>query len=434
MTKETSIKKYPVTSNEVAKMLGIESSETQASGSAEKISTGDLPVAHLPIAQTHEPAKNENSHENEKHNHNAEPKAKTSAWLGLVKVVLPYAAVFAVGLFLYFFFFRTTDFSSILRTSDTPNTSKQSAVQQLQKEQLASYQNWIAGFYYDISDTKITDPDADNSGNGLTNFEKYLLNLNPKSYDTLGLGLADSQIIAMGISPLSGAPLSEEQKNIVSKYIDMEVVSNRLAINNLRRPPQVAGVSAGLEIRGAALPAGFQNSQNTVSPSPLSYNLAASSVISNELDINTEIPGRLEIPSLNINVPIIWSKGEKDFTKDLQMGVIHYPGTAVPGQIGTTYISGHSSNYIWAKGNYNYVFTKLGNLADNASFKITVVQKNGKDAILHYVVTHRKEYSPTDSAQYQNTGKSLVALSTCWPVGSTAKRLVVYGELMQVEK
>ena len=130
----------------------------------------------------------------------------------------------------------------------------------------------------------------------------------------------------------------------------------------------------------------------------------------------------------------MWSDDPKDFDKDLQSGVIHYPGTAMPGQIGTTYISGHSSNFAWAKGSFKQVFAVLGKLADNTSFKITVVQKNGKDAIFHYVVTGRKEYSPTDQAQFANSGKSVVALSTCWPVGSTAKRLVVYGELTQTEK
>ena len=83
---------------------------------------------------------------------------------------------------------------------------------------------------------------------------------------------------------------------------------------------------------------------------------------------------------------------------------------------------------------YNYIFSKLGDLADNTSFKITVVQKNGKNAIFHYVVTHRKQYLATDQEQFVNTGKSLVALSTCWPVNTTAKRLVVFGELTQTEK
>jgi len=67
------------------------------------------------------------------------------------------------------------------------------------------------------------------------------------------------------------------------------------------------------------------------------------------LDINQSVPGRLQIPSLKIDAPLIWSSDPKNFDTDLQSGVIHYPGTALPGEIGTTYISGHSSNYSWAK-------------------------------------------------------------------------------------
>src|SRR5581483_9205529 len=106
-----------------------------------------------------------------------------------------------------------------------------------------------------------------------------------------------------------------------------------------------------------------------------------------------------------------------------QNGVIHYPGTALPGQIGTTYLAGHSSNYVWAKGGYNHVFTHLGDLQDGASFTIAVKLTNGQDETLHYIVTGRDQFSATDPAQFQNGGQSVVELSTCWPVGTTAKRL-----------
>lgn len=159
-----------------------------------------------------------------------------------------------------------------------------------------------------------------------------------------------------------------------------------------------------------------------------------SSTMSGDVDINTNIPGSISIPDLKLTAPIIWSTSPDNFETDLEQGVIHYPGTAMPGQIGTTYIAGHSSNYVWAKGNYNHIFTDLNNVPNNASFTITVTQTNGKPAIFHYVVVSRQQFSPTDPAQIANTGKSLVALSTCWPINSTAKRLVLYGQLTQVEQ
>jgi len=225
---------------------------------------------------------------------------------------------------------------------------------------------------------------------------------------------------------LTGGQLTDAQKKIVAQYFDLEVASNRLALANLRNSQNVAGaevVSYGQWFRGSAgLPAALKQPSET------------SASVADQLQVDTSLPGRLEIPFLNINTPIIWTKDSKDFDNDLKSGVVHYPGTALPGEIGTSYLSGHSSNYLWAKGNFNQIFSKLDELAAGSSFKVTVVQKNGRDAILHYAVTSKKEFAPADQEQFRNQGKSVVALSTCWPIDSTAKRLVVFGELIRVEK
>ncbi len=458
MTEDKAIKKYPVTTGEVAKMLGLPSAAVNlplGTFTPKTGSLGDLPIANLPIGEVgdrkseagsrgsengdkpkfHKPANYSSAagHRIESLN---QQQAKQSAAFRIGKVILPYAAIFTIGLFLYYFFFTGVDFGSIFKSLPKAATTKESLLQQLEKQNLQAYQTWISGFYYDVQDAKIVDPETDNSGNGLSNFQKYLLNLNPKAYDTLGLGQADSQALAMGINPLTGLSLTQDQKSVVDKYVDLEVASNRLALNRLQQPERVAGVNTN----NSGTAPGVINPQPSVSGTPrppvntgADLNFASSNP-NDWVVVNIQVAGRLEIPSLKINAPIIWSKQPASFENDLRAGVIHYPGTAMPGQIGTTYISGHSSNYLWAKGEYNTIFSHLGDLADNTSVKITVVQKNGKDAFFHYVVTGRKEYSPTDQKQFENSGKSVVALSTCWPVGSTAKRLVVFAELTQVEK
>ncbi len=452
MTDDSSIKKYPVASGEVAKMLGMQQPNVEL-----PVANTSHSVANLPMQET---AANEENHE--KHQESTEPdalenehgtelekgdeqKPNQSFFLKVGKAILPYLAVFSLGIFLYYFFFTGVDFGALLNSAPKISTPKESALQSLEKQNLAGYQAWISRYYYYISDNKILDPEVDNSGNGFSNFQKYLLKFNPKSYDTLGLGLADSQAVSAGINPLTGLSLTEAQKAILDKYIDMEVVSNRLALGQLEHESTVAGanINAGTTSTNGQTSVYIMNENTNIqtrglnttpTPSPVAGNTINKPDVSVGVDVNTEIPGRLEIPDLKINAPIMWSKAAKNFDADLQSGVIHYPGTALPGQIGTTYIAGHSSNYVWAKGAYNQVFTQLGSLAQNASFKITVVQKNGKDAIFHYAVTRSKEYLPTDQEQFKNTGKSLVALSTCWPVGSTAKRLVVFGELVRTEK
>jgi LPXTG-site transpeptidase (sortase) family protein len=428
--------KFPTSTPETANMLGF--FKDAHNGNYKSIPVSSLPIANLPVSE--EPKESHKPIEEKNHQHRGAdnlmldenlPKSKGTKLKKVFRSLFPLLLVFIAGLTIYYFFlskkgFTFPNFGTFFQSTKNSITPKENALMQLQNQGLANYYAWISQFYFDVSDSKITDPNADNSGNGLTNFQKFLLNLNPKSYDTIGLGVADSQAIAQGVNPLTGGSLSEDQKNIVEKYFDMEIISNRLALANLQRAQNnVAGAAdyADKDVSWFRQIFGLQNQNG------LNQNLNFE-----ELDINTNIPGRLEIPSLGINVPLMWSKNTKDFENDLRSGVVHYPGTAMPGEIGTTYISGHSSNYAWAKGDFNKVFSKLNNLANNESFKITVVQNSGKNAILHYVVTERKEFSATDQEQFKNSGDSVAALSTCWPVNTTAKRLVVFGKLTQIEK
>jgi LPXTG-site transpeptidase (sortase) family protein len=390
--------------------------------------------------------------DNDENEGNATWKSRISK---VLVAIIPYALVFIVGVIGYVFFLSNSNFDlSVIKqvapkASVAPVTIKDSEILALQKnsEVLNQYYKWINNYYFDVSDITILDPNSDNSGNGLSNFHKYLMGLSPKAYDSIGLGMPDSQAIAQGINPLSGSRLTVKQQEIVDKYFDLEIINNRLTLEQLNKQGYVAGKSItnqdnSFDVSNNFLTVetarnGEKITQRPISAQPQGVLPAYDNPVVSEIDannINLETAGRLEIPSLGINVPVIWTKNTKNFETDLQKGVVHYPGTALPGQIGTTYISGHSSNYAWAKGEYNKVFSKLGDLPDNSSFIVTVVQKNGQDARLHYVVIKRKEFSPTDQEQFRNTGDSLVALSTCWPIGSTKSRLVVFGKLTQVEK
>ncbi len=479
MTEETSNKQFPQATPELTHLFGLHDTEDHVHASAEPVHSqhgesitapGNLPVANLPVVHIEAEHVDHPSHHGSEqvkvpalhglekeaadpmHAASEEP-VKTFALLPLIKTVVPYFAIFAIAIFLYAFFFSSVDFSSWFKFKTSVPNPKETALMALEKQNLAGYQTWVSQYYYDISDSKVIDPNVDNSGNGLTNFQKYILNLNPKSYDSLGLGMSDSDALSRGINPVTGTPLNDAQKKVLDTYFDLETIANKEAVAKIQKAGsstfgvQTASASTARTDFGTSPAASsgsqfgsatsFENGSNTTaaaaaaSANPVG---GAPDPIFGNLDIDTNIPGRLEVPQLSINAPIMWSSSPDSFDKDLQSGVIHYPGTALPGQVGTAYISGHSSNYVWAKGNFNHVFTHLNDLKDNDSFKVTVVLKNGKNAILHYVVTSRQQYQPDDIAQFQNGGKSVMALSTCWPVGSTAKRLVLFADLTQVEQ
>lgn len=336
------------------------------------------------------------------------------------KRIAPYVAVFAVGLFVYYFYFTDFSFQSLLANAPKieSSTEKSTALDELIVENKSEYEAWMKRFYFDITDTSVFDPYADNSGNGLTNFQKYLLNLNPKEYDTLNLGMADGQAVVLGTDPATGEKFSKTRQALIERYFDLEAISNKVAAGAFSDNTVKVTIN---DIRGEA-------------PKRSVLGVSTAQASGNSVAVNTDQSALLEIPTLKISVPLIWTRDTKNFDKDLKNGVVHYPGTALPGEIGTSYISGHSSNYAWVKSDYNKIFATLNDLHDNETFSITVTSPDGLKSKFNYIVRRRGEYLPNDQAQFANSNQSLVALSTCWPPGTTAKRLVVFGELTGIDK
>lgn len=377
----------------------------------------------------------------------------------LVRSVLPFLAVFGIGIGLYFFYFSNFSvnnlFSDKLRIESLTADDRDKNIAQIKADVRDDYNRWIAQFFVGVSDESIINMDTDVSGNGLTNLEKYLLNLNPKVYSTQG-GLSDGQMVIMDINPWTGKPFTAKQKQLVDKYIYKELISNRITAAAITRgvtkfaqyvtndspyyiDPETlsqVGNNGNVIVTPTQIPMGSNPAGNSgleqESTPPLTS--SAPATIRPEQAIDTSKPGLLEIPANRISVPIIWTKEVKDFDADLKRGVVHYPGTAMPGEIGLSYISGHSSGYVWDRSPYKQVFATLGQVTDGTSFTITATQNNGQTVKFYYTVIGRAEYAANDQAQFISTAESQLALSTCWPVGTVDRRLVLYAKLTQIER
>lgn len=144
-------------------------------------------------------------------------------------------------------------------------------------------------------------------------------------------------------------------------------------------------------------------------------------------------PNTLAIPSLGITAPIEYAtqKSETEFQKLLQNGVVHYPGTALPGQVGNMFIFGHSSDYSWSQGNYKTVLALLPKLKQGSEIK--VVDKNGY--MYTYISKNMVIAAPTDVQwlDQDTKGKRLLTLQTSYPIGTALKRYLVIAELRQTD-
>ncbi|PIR54307.1 hypothetical protein COU75_01500 [Candidatus Peregrinibacteria bacterium CG10_big_fil_rev_8_21_14_0_10_42_8] len=144
---------------------------------------------------------------------------------------------------------------------------------------------------------------------------------------------------------------------------------------------------------------------------------------------------RVIIPKLGLNVPLVtpsynsllkedWEGVEEDIQDALQHGVVHYPGTARPGQAGNFFITGHSSYYPWADGNFKTIFARLHELEIGDEYWVYY----GGDKH-RYVVMSKKEVKPSDvTVLDQPTNKRVSTMMTCTPVGTTLRRLIVQSQ------
>ena len=138
---------------------------------------------------------------------------------------------------------------------------------------------------------------------------------------------------------------------------------------------------------------------------------------------------KIIIPKINVELPVIYDEptiDEAAIQRALERGVVHYPTTSNPGQIGNGVIFGHSANNILNKGKYKFAFVLLKRLEAGDVF---YVQKDGKRYA--YKVFDKKVVAPTDvSVLYPSfpDKSATFTLITCDPPGTSLNRLVVTAE------
>lgn len=121
--------------------------------------------------------------------------------------------------------------------------------------------------------------------------------------------------------------------------------------------------------------------------------------------------------------PNVDSNNENEFLPILSQGVAHARGTVFPGQKGNSYLFAHSTDNFWDVGRYNAVFYLLKDLTPGDD--VVVFFENVRH---NYIVEETKIVDAAD-VSYLIESQSIVAarlvLQTCWPPGTTWKRLIV---------
>ncbi len=137
------------------------------------------------------------------------------------------------------------------------------------------------------------------------------------------------------------------------------------------------------------------------------------------------------IPKLGANariMPNVDPFNSRLYQQALTKGVAHAKGTAMPGEMGNIFLFSHSSVNFYEASRYNSVFYLLTKM--EVGDEVDLYYQGVKYT---YAVTSKKTVGPT-AVQYLkplDKGREIVTLMTCWPPGTTYKRLLVIAERTQ---
>ncbi len=164
-------------------------------------------------------------------------------------------------------------------------------------------------------------------------------------------------------------------------------------------------------------------------PSPTPRPYASSEpvgAVSQLPSLHADFPAnQLKVEKISITAPVAWEVPENDILERLKDGVAHYQGTSLPGQGGNVFIVGHSSNYFWVKSDYNNIFALLDKLSSGDRIEVS---RNNVNYI--YEVKETRIVKPDEVQVLENTPKETLSLMTCWPIGTSLKRMLVQSELV----
>jgi len=139
------------------------------------------------------------------------------------------------------------------------------------------------------------------------------------------------------------------------------------------------------------------------------------------------------VPKIGGNAPVVPNidpQSESSYRTALRDGVAHAKGSALPNIQGNTFLFAHSSDNFYEANRYNTVFYLLHKMEIDDEFMIVY-----DDRVYNYNVTGTQEVRP-EAVEYLEKGednKQTATLMTCWPPGTAASRLLIHGELTEIE-
>jgi len=136
----------------------------------------------------------------------------------------------------------------------------------------------------------------------------------------------------------------------------------------------------------------------------------------------------LEIPKIGVTAPlIIIENSNNNFDKELDRGVVLFPESVLPGEIGRTIILGHSAPSNWPKVNYEGVFSNIADLEEKDEIVLYFNHQKYTYSVNQKIFLEKGEEIPNNT---ETSGNTLLLIS-CWPPGKNIQRVIIESTLIK---
>lgn len=139
-----------------------------------------------------------------------------------------------------------------------------------------------------------------------------------------------------------------------------------------------------------------------------------------ETDFSIVIP---KISAATKVIPNVDPANEEEYRSALKSGVAHAKGSSFPGGNGTIYLFAHSTNTLANVAVYNAVFYELKALEPGDKVIIFFAGQKYTYQVLEQKIIEANDVSWLTDQSAENQSK--LVLQTCWPPGTSLKRLIV---------
>ncbi len=132
------------------------------------------------------------------------------------------------------------------------------------------------------------------------------------------------------------------------------------------------------------------------------------------------------ISSISVQAPVVESFGpyDSDYKEALNRGVVHFSGSAQPGEEGLSVLLGHSAPSGWPNIRYDRVFTEIERLKEGDTIEICYNNQLHKYTVIdEQIGKEMYEVGEDVVSLFHEENKKELVVMTCWPPGSSEGRI-----------